>query len=122
MSQALPPRARFNVLVPTAHGSMIVNRNDWQDTPQGRVGVGRAFRQTLAGRLAPVGLIQNRPEAGGVELLEDAAAVAARVQGLAQRRIEVAQQAGAQQEIADLGALPVEHVFGQEVGDGAVAA
>ena len=76
-------------------------------------------------RLCRVGLgVVDRgdEQVGGVELLEDAAAVAARVQGLAQRRIEVAQQAGAQQEIADLGALPVEHVFGQEVGDGAVAA
>lgn len=45
MSQPNPPRARFNVLVPTAHGTMIVNRNDWLDTPEGRVGVGHELMQ-----------------------------------------------------------------------------
>jgi hypothetical protein len=61
-------------------------------------------------------------QVGRVQLGQDARRVAARRQRLAQRGVELAQDAGAQQEVAHLGGLPRQHVLGQEIGDRAVAA
>jgi hypothetical protein len=56
------------------------------------------------------------------QLFEDGRAIGARAQRLAHRRIELAQDAGAQQKVANLPRLVREHVFGQVVGHGAVGA
>jgi hypothetical protein len=52
---------------------------------------------------------------------QHARAIDARQQRLAQRRTELAQDAGAQQEFAHVGRLAAQHVFGQVFGDGAAA-
>lgn len=48
------PSARYNIIVPTAYGTMIVNRNDYVDTQHGRIGVGWELMQS--GRYAQVEL------------------------------------------------------------------
>ena len=61
-------------------------------------------------------------QVGRGQLVEDGGAVDARVQGLADRGVELAQDAGAQQKVADLARLVREHVLGQVVGHRAVRA
>ncbi|MNS80791.1 hypothetical protein D3C72_1144860 [compost metagenome] len=78
-----------------------------------------APRAHLAAGIAAHG---REEQVGGGQLLEDDGAVAARVERLAHRGVELAQDAGAQQEVVDLGRLVREHVFGQVVGHGAVGA
>jgi len=39
-------RSRYNVLIPTRYGLMIVNRNDWSDDGKNRVGVGHDLLET----------------------------------------------------------------------------
>ena len=42
------PRSRYNVVVPTAYGMMIVNRNDWTEKNGQRFGVGLELLETGA--------------------------------------------------------------------------
>ncbi len=42
----MAPGTRYNVIVPTAYGSMIVNRNDWADLRGKRIGVGWDLMQS----------------------------------------------------------------------------
>jgi len=39
-------RPRYNVVIPTRHGMMIVNRNDWMDEGASRTGVGHELLET----------------------------------------------------------------------------
>ena len=40
------PRTRYNIIVPTAYGTMIVNRNDWMESNGDRFGVGWELMET----------------------------------------------------------------------------
>lgn len=40
------PRTRYNIIVPTAYGTMIVNRNDWMESNGKRFGVGWDLMET----------------------------------------------------------------------------
>ncbi|RYY87306.1 MAG: hypothetical protein EOO24_34910, partial [Comamonadaceae bacterium] len=77
----------------------------------------KAVIRLVAGRLH-----RQQEQAGGVQVLQHARAVRARHERLAQRRAELAQDAGAQQELAHLGRLPAQHVFREIFGDGAAGA
>jgi FkbM family methyltransferase len=60
-SAPLKPRPRYNVIIPTRHGMMIVNRNDWQSAEGDdgvRFGVGYELLEKgeyMAGELADLG-------------------------------------------------------------------
>ncbi|MDB5805174.1 MAG: FkbM family methyltransferase [Betaproteobacteria bacterium] len=41
-----PHRPRYNVLIPTRHGMMVVNRNDWSGEGEARCGVGNDLMET----------------------------------------------------------------------------
>ena len=69
-------------------------------TPGGRIAAGDG-RDEQVGRSQPV---------------EDGHAIGTRIQRLAHRGIELAQDAGAQQEVANLPGLVGQHVFGQVIG------
>ena len=42
----MDPRRRYNIIVPTAYGTMIVNRNDWMESNGARFGVGWDLMET----------------------------------------------------------------------------